>query len=570
MRGVHSANSSFLGLLATPKAPETDLDHEIALTQQKVYLSNSTVMAAVNLLNSTVLAISFIGTVDLAVLVSWYFCVLPFSIGGFYLARKTKHKPVPTRSSGKLLRKAEFSSIILGFIWGIPNLAFPNGDPVLSMFVMLVTASTAAGYVSLISAAPRLTSRFVFFAAVPIFMTSIVGIGAFSETIGWLSVVLVAGLINGSILSYKQLAHSVKARLESDRAKTDLNDAIEAIDDAFAIFSPEGLLARTNSRFRYFFPNGLDLETLRDGEIFRVNDDVWLLRSIRSMPDGRTVCLHKDVTGLKHRESQLISARREAEDANAAKARFMSTMSHELRTPLNIINGFSKIMSSSSKVIVTASEMREYSDSMLDAGEHLLAVINDIIEFSQVGSDRFIHEPAPEDVRELLSKAISLSARFQAISDLSGIDISVGKSVGDLIVDEAAFRRVLMSLLSNAFKFSGQPTRIVVRAFVRPDGCPVISIRDFGTGIEETDLERVFEPFYQGENVRRGHFVGTGLGLALARELMRLHGGRVELASRLGVGTTVSVLLPASAHIPRIVEEDDTAAKPSASVRAVA
>jgi len=572
MRRLHSANASFPGLWATPQAPESVLEHEIALAQQGTYISNSTMMAAVNFLNATVLTISFLGTVNLAVLLCWYICTFPFSVGGFYLAIKTRGRITPARSSGKLLRKAEYSSILLGFLWGLPNLAFANNDPVLSMFVMLVTASTAAGYVSMISVAPRLTSRFVVCAALPILISAFSGISEYSQTIGWLAIVLVAGLINGSILSYRQLAQSVRSRLESDLAKTDLNDAIEAIDDAFAIFAPDGSLSRANSRFRQYFPKGLDIATVQDGDIFRWSDDVWLMRSLVPMEDGRTVCLHKDVTSLKQRESQLISARREAEDANAAKARFMSTMSHELRTPLNIINGFSKMMSSSSNVIVSASEMRGYSDSILDAGEHLLSVINDIIEFSNVGSDRYIHDLAAENVPELLSKAVSLSARFQGITDLSGLDISISSKLGDLVVDEAAFRRVLISLLSNAFKFGGQPPRVVVRAFLRKDGCPVITIRDFGAGMEPHEVERAFEPFFQGENVRAGRLPGTGLGLALARELMRLHGGRIELSSKPGVGTTASVLLPARAHIAKesAPQNLETKAAPVRPVRAVA
>ena len=150
----------------------------------------------------------------------------------------------------------------------------------------------------------------------------------------------------------------------------------------------------------------------------------------------------------------------------------------------------------------------------------------------------------------MLTKAVGLSAQFHGVTDLSGIDISVARNVGDIVVDEAAFRRVLMSIISNGIKFGGNPPRLVIRAFLREEEGVIITVRDFGPGIAADELERVFEPFYQGGESAGGEFSGTGLGLTLARELVKLHGGSMHLASRPGAGVTASVTLPASAHIP--------------------
>ncbi|MEL6567765.1 MAG: HAMP domain-containing sensor histidine kinase [Pseudomonadota bacterium] len=560
--------TSFVTFLLPQRLGTEGLENAL-LREQQLRVSSATWLAAiVSVINGAAIYSTFLLTGTTPLSHGWFALVL---LSALYLGRlymSDRKKLLPATVSGYYMQRAEYGSILLGLIWGLGVYAADPGTPVTALFVFVVVVAMATGFCALTASAPRISLRF----SIPCFGVGssyfLIQGGPVATMTGTLIFVLLLALVIGGYQSKAHLQEHVRSLSDAERATRNLDDAIEAIGDAFAIYAPDGKLDRTNSRFRFYFPKGLDLRNLRDGEIFRLNDDVWLLRSLVPMEDGRTVCLHKDVTSLKHRESQLISARREAEDANTAKARFMSTMSHELRTPLNIINGFSKIMSSSSKVIVTASEMREYSDSMLDAGEHLLSVINDIIEFSQVGSDRFIHEPAPEDVRELLSKSISLSAKFQAIDDISGIDVTVASNFGDLVVDEATFRRVLMSLMSNALKFGGQPTRMVVRAFLRPDGCPVISIRDFGPGIEASELERVFEPFYQGEGLRSGQFAGTGLGLPLARELMRLHGGRVELASRPGVGTTASVLLPANAHIARPEKTDE--AVPGRKVHKVA
>ncbi len=572
MRSFSTSNSSFLQLLRRPVRPKTPREHAVAVTQQKVYLDNALMMAMINLVNGLVVIVSFMVLAPHWWLVGWFLTLLVFSALGIRTWKAASKRTAPQTTSGRFLAKAELSSLILGAVWGLPNFYAGQVGPEAALFYLLVSSGMASGYTSMVSSCPRMTTRFAIAISIPSFFAASVFVGDFGFAVASLIMVLNMSLAQQAVCSFRQLASLVESRTEAQTARAHLFDAVESIEDAFAIFDEEGELLMANSRHRSWFQDGLDISTIQNGRVQRMSRSKWAMSAVIPLDDGRTVAIHKDITRLKERETQLIAARREAEDANAAKARFMSTMSHELRTPLNIINGFSKIMSSSSNVIVSASEMRGYSDSILDAGEHLLSVIDDIIEFSNVGSDRYIHDPGAENVPEMLSKAVSLSARFQGITDLSGLDISISSTLGDLVVDEAAFRRVLISLLSNAFKFGGQPPRVVVRAFLRKDGCPVITIRDFGTGMRPHEVERAFEPFFQGENVRAGRLPGTGLGLSLARELMRLHGGRIELSSKPGVGTTASVLLPARAHIEKesAPEALETKAAPIRPVRAVA
>ncbi|MEL6287059.1 MAG: HAMP domain-containing sensor histidine kinase, partial [Pseudomonadota bacterium] len=207
-------------------------------------------------------------------------------------------------------------------------------------------------------------------------------------------------------------------------------------------------------------------------------------------------------------------------------------MSHELRTPLNIINGFSKLMTRRSNVPLDETTVREYGDCIHEAGEHLLKVINDIIEFSEAGSGATSYDPVPVDPKSLLASAVSLAVGFNRTGSLDGIRVSVSPALGELIVDEMAIRRVLISLVSNAIRFGGSPLAVTIRAHVRDDGCPVISVSDNGGGLSPDEIEQVFRPFFQCDRHRGGDFAGTGLGLTISRQLAHLHGGDIVMRSR--------------------------------------
>jgi signal transduction histidine kinase len=212
------------------------------------------------------------------------------------------------------------------------------------------------------------------------------------------------------------------------------------------------------------------------------------------------------------------------------------------------------LMASDSQVKLTWDEVAEYADNINESGSHLLQLIDDIIDYSKVGLDKLLLSPSDVDVRAMLARSISLAASFEDVRDLSGVDVAVSGNVGLLRVDESICQRIIMNLLTNAMRFGGSDPRIVIRAGLNSDGCPFIAVRDFGNGIPDEDLERVFEAFYQRENGLDRGFGGTGLGLTLCRHLARLHDGDVVLKSRLGVGTTAMFVLPKATHIPRTGE----------------
>lgn len=550
MRNFVKSNLHPYHVWLPPLKPQSDVDHVVAIAQQSLYIGNSAMLAAVNFINASVIVLLIAPTTEPIILFGWYLAISALSLMGFRVWRNARGKPAPRRSSGRFLAKAEIAAGLTGLLWGLPILLFDIDDPILAMFFLLVASGMVSGFVSMLSQCPRISLRFIIGTSGPVFFGAVNALGPFSFTLGTLIVVLGVSLMILCFQNFSQLLDSLSAKHEAQTARSNLFEAIESINDAFAIHDDSGRVIMCNSTFTRWFPNGLDVEPAQDESVHRLDNSKWVMRSVVPTDDGRRVSIHNDITALKTREQQLIAARREAEDANLAKARFMATMSHELRTPLNIIIGFSSIMSSKSNIPVSLEEMRDHADSIHDAGKHLLNVIDDIIEFAQVGSDRYIHTPEAHDPRDLISRSIALSTRFLGAEERKGIELAAASTLGQIIVDEAAFRRILMSLVSNAIKFGGSPTRIHVRAYLGPAGEPMISVRDFGRGIAPADLEKIFEPFFQCEADRGGEFSGTGLGLALARQIARLHGGDVSISSRQGAGTTATIILPASAHIP--------------------
>lgn len=550
MNSYMAGQKNLVALLRRCAPPHTELEHDLAIEQQSTYISMSGTMGVVNALNSMAVAIAFFLLTHSFLIFVWLAVVNVFSVTAWQLHRKADTESRPVRTRAHILFLSEKSLSILATIWALPVLFFASLGFEALIFVSLVVTGTAAGFASIMSTVPRIVVRFVAFSILPVIAALSFFAGPTGHALSVLGLAFIVITTKGSLMSFAQLQRVVLITHEARQAKRNLSDAIEALHDGFAIYGPDGDLQMSNSRFRQWFPNEALIENDGDDKIRQVGEGRWVKRSVVPVSDGRRVSIHTDVTDLKNRERELIAARREAEEANAAKGRFLSTMSQELRTPLDIINGFSRLMKGDSQLQLSPEEIADYAGSIHAAGEHLLTVVNDIIEFSKVGAERYLHDPVEVDLRDLLATAVSLSAGFQRLTSLEGIDVSVSSRIGSIVVDEMAFRRILMNLVTNAIQHGGEPVNISIRAFLRADGAPVVTIRDFGRGLPGSELERVFEPFYQSQPQRAGEFSGTGLGLTLSRELARLHGGDVLLSSREGAGTTASIVLPASAHIP--------------------
>jgi two-component system, cell cycle sensor histidine kinase DivJ len=258
--------------------------------------------------------------------------------------------------------------------------------------------------------------------------------------------------------------------------------------------------------------------------------------------EAEVVAVMRDVTERKNQEQALDQARAAAEQADASKTRFLATMSHELRTPLNAIIGFSEMIMQEDSLMLDAARRREYAQLINDSGQHLLSVVNGILDMSKMESGNFELVPEPFAPRPALVNCCNLLA-LKARE--SGVDL-VTRAPDDLPVvmgDLRAFKQVVLNLVSNAIKFTDRGGAVTVSAGIEAMRL-VIRVADTGVGIAAEDLERIGDPFFQaGKTYQRRH-EGTGLGLSIVKSLIALHGGEMTVQSRVGEGTIVTVMLP--------------------------
>ena len=262
----------------------------------------------------------------------------------------------------------------------------------------------------------------------------------------------------------------------------------------------------------------------------------------QSVSEAEVVAVMRDVTDRKIQEQALDLARTAAEQADAAKTRFLATMSHELRTPLNAIIGFSEMIVQEEALMLNAARRKEYAQLINDSGQHLLSVVNGILDMSKMESGNFEITPEPFAPRAALINCCSLLA-LKAREN--GIDL-VTRMPEDLPVmtgDPRAFKQVALNLVSNAIKFTERGGTVTVSAGVEGARL-VLRVTDTGVGIAADDLKRIGDPFFQaGKTYQRRH-EGTGLGLSIVKSLVGLHAGELTVQSKIDEGTTVTVSLP--------------------------
>jgi cell cycle sensor histidine kinase DivJ len=264
--------------------------------------------------------------------------------------------------------------------------------------------------------------------------------------------------------------------------------------------------------------------------------------------DIEIVAVMRDVTERKNQEEALLAARQEAERADAAKTRFLATMSHELRTPLNAIIGFSDMISREEELLLPAPRRKEYAGLINESGQHLLAVVNGILDMSKMEAGNFEISLQPFMAREAILGCCSLLA-LKARENGLDLRTRIPDDLPEIVGDARAFKQIMLNLVSNAIKFTERGGVVTVSS--RVDGARlVVTVTDTGVGISADDLKRIGDPFFQaGKTYQRRH-EGTGLGLSIVKKLVSLHGGDLTFASKLDEGTTVTVALPLVATPP--------------------
>jgi cell cycle sensor histidine kinase DivJ len=275
-------------------------------------------------------------------------------------------------------------------------------------------------------------------------------------------------------------------------------------------------------------------------------DFIWVEMRCRPLElasdEAEVVAVMRDVTDRKVQEQALELARVAAEQADASKTRFLATMSHELRTPLNAIIGFSEMIVQEDVLMIDAARRKEYAQLINDSGQHLLSVVNGILDMSKMESGNFEIWPEPFAPRAALLNCCNLLA-LKAREN--GVDL-VTRAPEDLPVmtgDPRAFKQIALNLVANAIKFTERGGNVTVSAVVEGSRL-MLRVADTGVGIAADDLKRIGDPFFQaGKTYQRKH-EGTGLGLSIVKGLVGLHHGEISVQSKVGEGTTVTVALP--------------------------
>jgi signal transduction histidine kinase len=385
----------------------------------------------------------------------------------------------------------------------------------------------------------------------------------------------------GEFAGYRGVATDVTERNSALAAATDsqlqLIQAIESVSDGFALFDGQDRLLLCNDRFRELVSGsgcapGTNFHRIAGALTERVaphaniladwiarraqastgkqpmielpfSDGRWLRASDQPTPDGGIVTVLTDITELKNREKNMAIARDMALHANRTKTEFLATVSHELRTPLNAIIGFSEVMESQLFGPLGNERYASYVADIHASGQHLLALINDILDVSKSEAGKLDLTPEEFDLATAIGAMLRLveeRARQQKLT----VSVVLPDTLPKIFADLQRVKQVALNLLSNAVKFTPAGGRVEVTGGLDSQDNLFFRVSDTGIGIRREDIEKCLSPFGQVDSRLARKYEGTGLGLPLSVRLVELHGGRLAIDSAPGRGTTVTVTFP--------------------------
>lgn len=325
--------------------------------------------------------------------------------------------------------------------------------------------------------------------------------------------------------------------------------------------SPDDVIGKTDSDI--FPPTTATAAIASDKRVVETREQVDIPEEFVVHPSGDSRIIHtrkvlipnahgdsdyllgisEDVTQQVAYRDALIDAKENAEIANRSKSEFLAHMSHELRTPLNAVMGFSQSITAGIFGPIGHARYAEYADHICKSAEHLLSVINDILDIAKIEAKKDELYETEFDVASTLESAVTITKMLSTERSQS-LNTKIDADLHRLYADERMVRQILVNLIGNAVKFTPERGTISVEAATSDDGGVVVSVVDTGCGIPPEDIQRVMRPFEQVRSESFHTANGTGLGLSLSKAIVERHGGRLDIQSQVGVGTTVSATFP--------------------------